>query len=167
MFDTVTKIQIPIDANDQLDSDNITQEVVHTEDSGISQFPARFRHATALTEDGRLFVHGGKYFDESVGTTCIYSDAHFIGRDFKLEKIQVDENVCTARHSHCISTWKHFLIISGGLDQNENPLDDVMSREERNRESRLLYEIIKNTANNMKLSTSGKELMQLAPSLIY
>lgn len=105
---------------------NTTQEVVFT--APETQLPARFRHATCSTPEvnSRLFIHGGKYFDEICGSACIYSDAYLIDADFNIEKVNVDESICAARHSHSVSAWKHYLVISGGLDQNENPLDDVI-----------------------------------------
>ena len=31
-----------------------------------------------------------------------------------------------ARHSHSLCTWKNYIILSGGIDANENPLNDII-----------------------------------------
>jgi hypothetical protein len=41
-------------------------------------------------------------------------------------EFKVDEAQFKARHSHCLSTWKNFIVMSGGIDENENPLNDIV-----------------------------------------
>ena len=38
----------------------------------------------------------------------------------------MNENECGARHSHNLSMWKNFIVLSGGIDKYENPLNDVI-----------------------------------------
>jgi hypothetical protein len=38
----------------------------------------------------------------------------------------MNESICKARHSHSITSWKNYIIISGGLDNFENPLNDII-----------------------------------------
>lgn len=39
---------------------------------------------------------------------------------------KIDESICVPRHSHSLTTWKNYVIISGGIDSNENPLNDII-----------------------------------------
>ncbi len=122
MFDSVSKLSLPTSSEG-----SITQvEILDTNNE--FGFRSRFRHASCMSPDSKLFVYGGKYFNEASSTSHTLNDAYFINTTigFRVEKIDVDENVCIGRHSHCISAWKDYLIISGGLDQNENPLNDII-----------------------------------------
>jgi len=122
MFDSISKLNLPINGEG-----TITQEEVLDTNNEVG-FRSRFRHAACMAPDSKLFLYGGKYFNEALSTSHTLNDAYFIetAGNFQIEKINVDENVCIGRHSHCISAWKDFLIISGGLDQNENPLSDII-----------------------------------------
>ena len=44
----------------------------------------------------------------------------------KFSKTKIDENICSARHTHSAVSWKNYVVISGGLDSNENPLNDII-----------------------------------------
>lgn len=133
MFDSIAKINIPLTGENKIDELNITQEKLYPK-SEVCESVKRFRHASCMTSDSRIFIHGGKYFEDSAGTAKCLSDAYFIDSQYNLEKINID-NLCTGRHSHCISLWKDYLIISGGLDENENPLSDIILFNSKNFET--------------------------------
>jgi hypothetical protein len=38
----------------------------------------------------------------------------------------MDASQCKARHSHSVTQWKNYIVISGGLDQFENPLSEII-----------------------------------------
>lgn len=127
-MDSILKLSIPLNTEGSVDEPNITQENIFPQlaDSDMPLNLARFRHASCLTLDNKLFIHGGKYFDEATGISNSFNDAYLIDSQFKTVKVNIDEVICTARHSHCVNSWKHYLIISGGIDQNENPLNDII-----------------------------------------
>lgn len=126
MFNSITLLNLPLQAGgNEIDEANAGQVTVLNTDNDLG-FRSRFRHASCMTSDSRLFVYGGKYFDEESQTSHSLNDAYFIDEKFQIDNVKIDEMVCIARHSHCINSWKHYLIISGGLDQNENPLSDII-----------------------------------------
>lgn len=64
---------------------------------------ARYRHATCLLSDSRLFIHGGKYYDEQSGNKTVLGDAYLLRSDHLISRVNV------------ISFVLLFVILSGFL----------------------------------------------------
>ena len=40
--------------------------------------------------------------------------------------VKIDSSICTPRHTHSMTTWKDYVVISGGLGEDENVIDDIL-----------------------------------------
>lgn len=120
MFNSITKIFY--DEKDE----NIEIKETDIELNCIELSIPRYRHLMCPTSDSSLFIYGGKYYDQSTNTSTILNDAYIFDSSQNLQIIQVDSNIISGRHSACINQWKKNLIISGGLNAQENPLNEII-----------------------------------------
>ena len=44
----------------------------------------------------------------------------------KCLQLKIDSKICQPRHSHSLASWKDNVVISGGVDQYENPLNEII-----------------------------------------
>lgn len=120
MFNTITKITY------DKKNDNTEISEANIEIKNIEFNIPRFRHIMSPIPNSGLFIYGGKYYDQSTNTSSILNDAYIIDCKNNIKQIEVDSTILSARHSACVNQWQNYLIISGGLDEFENPLNDLI-----------------------------------------
>jgi tRNA wybutosine-synthesizing protein 4 len=90
LFDSIIKIKVT--ANEKgcvVDSSQIVAEQVAIVNQAELGVLPRFRHATCATVDDKLFLHGGKFYDESASSNLILNDAYVLDDTNKLVKVNV------------------------------------------------------------------------------
>lgn len=87
----------------------------------------RWRHASCKISNDQIFVYGGMTYDERTSDFIILNDAFVINpQTEQVNEIKFNFNEFVPRHSHSMCLWNEFIVITGGLDSDENPLDDII-----------------------------------------
>ena len=103
----------------------LVEPIVDDDSVNISEM-GRFRHTACVSRDSKLFIYGGKVFEQEKSGSRVLNDCYVMDKSLRLKMINLDEEICLPRHSHSMVSWGNFLVISGGVDSNENPLNDVI-----------------------------------------
>jgi tRNA wybutosine-synthesizing protein 4 len=92
LFDSIVKLSIKDHNVDSLKEDDILMEKIEPKmdpDETNSNL-CRFRHSTCVSNDSRLFVYGGKYFDAVTNETHALNDCYVLDATLSfLKKINV------------------------------------------------------------------------------
>jgi hypothetical protein len=95
LFDSITKIKLNLGVNAEattstsLDANQISVENIEIVNKKELNVLPRFRHASCATPDDRLFIHGGKFYDEAANSNVILNDAYVLNHENSLVKINV------------------------------------------------------------------------------
>lgn len=91
MFDSIVKLNYSNKDNSQdIDEKDISFETIKPIDDETKQGLSRFRHAACATFDSKLFIYGGKFFDETSNSSVTLNDAYLIDKFNCLKKITVN-----------------------------------------------------------------------------
>lgn len=96
---------------------------------------SRWRHASCKLKDERIVIFGGKSFNIELNKIETLDDLHIFSKsENKWTKIKINENLIKSIHSHSMCTWGDYVIISGGLDENEDINDKILLLNTNNNE---------------------------------
>ena len=90
LYDSIIKINVNAEDNGTvIDQSQLLVEKINFKVNDELSVLSRFRHATCSLPDSRLFVHGGKHFNEATNSNTTLGDAFVLDKEDCLTKINV------------------------------------------------------------------------------